>query len=871
VSGASWKIDIDAVRAAAAGRWVEILTALAGLTPDQLSGRHQPCPRPGCGGTDRFRAFDDVNETGGVFCNSCHDSRNGDGFSTLQWQLAIDFIEAVKRVNAYLGYPGGGNPAQAGASGRNEARDPAANLEFLPWNRLQAALWCRHKPPVTVEGLESCHARIARYRGQWPVMALPIFGRPEVGDASIVGWAMFALNGGTLPVYRKGQEPEWKKVKLTAGSGPGWLGQVDRIASGDVTQVWKPEGLSDLLTLASQALPPDHAVITNAFGAKEDPAKLPTPLLESLAGLHANIIHDCDTPGQEGATFVPRDQGKPPRPGWAPAIAAHAATCRNVVLPYPIVPDHGPDLRDWFVAGGTFEKLTDLADDAETIAAAAESPDIREADNDPHRLARVNLVKMRARGRDIKFWRDEWYIWKGSKYRKITAPEFRAKLGQSIKEEFDECHVRDMERWRKKSAESEKQEPPPVALKVGKSLVTNVMDATAGMVVISSSVEPMTWLPDRSRRNYLSMANGLLDIDELLADGDDYLLPHSPDWFSTVSLPYSFVPEAECPKWTGFLEYNLEGDKDRIATLQQWAGYLLTADSGQQKFLLLEGEGSNGKSVYLAGVTAMLGDDNVSNVSLEIFGDRFSRTDTIGKLANIAGDCEEMDRVAEGYIKSFTSGDRMYFDRKGLSGINCVPTARMMVSCNERPKFRDRSKGIWRRMLLVPWQRQIHDEMKVANMDKPIWWQNSGELPGMLWWALKGLQDLRERGRFTDSTISRKAKDEYQIEMNSARAFLTEFTAPSSYMPGERFIRCEWLYRLYCEWAKDGNNKPFGRTLFGKEMHRVYPDLKRRQRREKMKDGKAPQHWVYDDIVFTNDAICGINTDDRTDASEATI
>jgi hypothetical protein len=368
-STAPWKIDIDKVRAAAAGRWVEILGALAGLTPDQLSGRHQPCPRPGCGGTDRFRAFDDVKETGGVFCNSCHDSKNGDGFSTLQWVLSISFIEAVKRVNAYLGHPGG-NPTERSPG---EPRDPAANLEFLPWNRLQAALWCRHKPPVTVEGLESCHARIARYRGQWPVMALPIFGRPEVGDASIVGWAMFALNGGTLPVYRKGQEPEWKKVKLTAGSGPGWLGQVDRIASGDVTQVWKPEGLSDLLTLASQALPPDHAVITNAFGSKEDPAKLPDPLLAALSGSHCNVIHDCDTPGQEGATFVPRDQGKPPRPGWAPAIAAHAASCRNVVLPYPIVPDHGPDLRDWFVAGGTFENLQEIANHTATTAAATDS------------------------------------------------------------------------------------------------------------------------------------------------------------------------------------------------------------------------------------------------------------------------------------------------------------------------------------------------------------------------------------------------------------------------------------------------------------------------------------------------------------------
>ena len=67
----------DAI-AAARGRWPEILAALAGLSGEQLSNRHQPCPL--CAGTDRYR-FDDKDGSGSWFCNQCggKDHRGGGG------------------------------------------------------------------------------------------------------------------------------------------------------------------------------------------------------------------------------------------------------------------------------------------------------------------------------------------------------------------------------------------------------------------------------------------------------------------------------------------------------------------------------------------------------------------------------------------------------------------------------------------------------------------------------------------------------------------------------------------------------------------------------------------------------------------------
>ena len=93
-------ISIDDVKAAAGGRWRDILAALGGIDPALLDGRHHPCPK--CGGTDRFRAFDDVNETGGVLCGQCFNEKNGDGLAAIQWRNDWTFGETLKAVAEYL-------------------------------------------------------------------------------------------------------------------------------------------------------------------------------------------------------------------------------------------------------------------------------------------------------------------------------------------------------------------------------------------------------------------------------------------------------------------------------------------------------------------------------------------------------------------------------------------------------------------------------------------------------------------------------------------------------------------------------------------------------------------------------------------------
>ena len=86
------------------GHWPSILTALAGLTSEQVTDKHQPCPF--CGGKDRYR-FDDVDGRGTWYCNKCggptFSGGAGNGWEVLKRKRGWNFAKAAEEVRRHLG------------------------------------------------------------------------------------------------------------------------------------------------------------------------------------------------------------------------------------------------------------------------------------------------------------------------------------------------------------------------------------------------------------------------------------------------------------------------------------------------------------------------------------------------------------------------------------------------------------------------------------------------------------------------------------------------------------------------------------------------------------------------------------------------
>jgi P4 family phage/plasmid primase-like protien len=430
----------------------------------------------------------------------------------------------------------------------------------------------------------------------------------------------------------------------------------------------------------------------------------------------------------------------------------------------------------------------------------------------PHYLAREFVLTQQHphRPRIMRF-RGQFWKWCTTRWEAISDDEIKCKLSAHCKNVIDRIYA-------SLSPPQEGKDPEP-APKITTGVVANVMLALGGIESVPDSTPFPSWIgPGDGGRKYIAMDNGLLDVSALMRAEplEKCLLPHLPWWFSPIVFRYGFAPEADYPKWRAFLNRNLEGEQSPKATLlQQWFGYCLLPDVSLQKFLILLGEGANGKSVICAVLRAVLGEDNCTSVPLEMFGERFALERTLGKLANIVAEVGELDRVAEGVLKEFTGGDFMQFEQKFKAPFAARPTARLLLSTNNLPDFRDKTDGLWRRVLPIRFTVQIPEGERVKGMDLPEWWAE--ERPGILNWALAGLHQLSQNTRFTIPRECQAEIDRLRGEANPARRFLEGYYCRG---PGEMAKAA--VYEHYARWCDENGHRPLASNKLATEVFRLF-------------------------------------------------
>ena len=344
--------DINAVKQAARGRWPEILAAVGGLAQEfiHFDKREGPCPR--CGGHTRFRGIDEP--AGALHCSHCHNGdtnpRSGDGLSAVQWLRGWDFLTAAREIAQYVGYSSGSNgshesskPASTHGNSNGSVADLLAKVQILPASPESVASfvsgWCDKKQPIKP------------YGGQfalWPAKAnladrqkvLAFRGRHVGRDGHAAAILLYRIDGGLFPAFKGLQE---RKTHLVGGSDESWLwpGTSNDLKAAEALLVC--EGLPDALAATSVGLLDRMVAITNACGAKS------INLDFSIgAGKIILVCGDADKPGQEGAIAKAAGFSR-----------AEAQEVRLVTLPYPVVEDHGRDLRDYLGEGGSLMELLD--------------------------------------------------------------------------------------------------------------------------------------------------------------------------------------------------------------------------------------------------------------------------------------------------------------------------------------------------------------------------------------------------------------------------------------------------------------------------------------------------------------------------------
>lgn len=309
-----------------------------------------------------------------------------------------------------------------------------------------------------------------------------------------------------------------------------------------------------------------------------------------------------------------------------------------------------------------------------------------------------------------------------------------------------------------------------------------------------------------NRNPYLvNVRNGLLDIRDMS------FKEHTPSYLSTVQLNVEYNPHANCPQFEKFLNEVL--DCRLIPLVQEILGYLLTTNTSAQKSFVLLGPARTGKSTLLWVVEyLLLGKKNVSNIPWQEIGDKFKTAELLGKLANVFSDLPSKSIDDTGIFKVVTGEDYLMAEKKNKNPFKFRPFARLVFSCNELPKnYVDRTEGFYRRLIIVPFNRQI-DKNKI---DKALKYKFQREKEGIFNWALEGLKRLYENNfEFSENELTDGVKKEYKRENNNVISFVEECCEIDSLFSCSRIE----IYEAYKEFCVEAGLKALSQIKFNKEL-----------------------------------------------------
>lgn len=299
------------------------------------------------------------------------------------------------------------------------------------------------------------------------------------------------------------------------------------------------------------------------------------------------------------------------------------------------------------------------------------------------------------------------------------------------------------------------------------------------------------------------------------------LKPHDRKDMLTKLTACDYDPEAEAVEWEKFVLWAQPKDARR-RYLQQWMGYNLTGDTGEQIFHIWWGPtAANGKSTFGNACRDAIGDYG-DIINIETFLDEGGKkrgdaaTPDLVRLPGVrfltSGEVPVGAKINEPLINTVTGGDGMNVRDNFRSFFRFFPIFKWTLWCNEKPDIPRGTEGIWRRVKVVLWESHLEPHQRDRLLPDKL----KREYAGILAWQVRGLLDWMNNGFIEPDDVA-AASAEYKDDSDPIASFLRMCTEPA---PDAR-VQSSHLYELFCAWAKaagevEWKQKGFSRALKGK-------------------------------------------------------
>ena len=210
-----------------------------------------------------------------------------------------------------------------------------------------------------------------------------------------------------------------------------------------------------------------------------------------------------------------------------------------------------------------------------------------------------------------------------------------------------------------------------------------------------------------ANKDLIAFNNGILDLTTMMIrDGkpDDYIT------FSTGIDYDEEKPYYEHQAWPlveKFIQQVLPDPEVREYFINHLATNLIGGNP-VQRFHILTGSGSNGKSMIMNLMTKALG-DYACTVPISLFTQqRKGSGNAAPEVIRLKGrrfvtmqEPDEAIALNTGLMKEITSGEKMYARDLFKSGCEFEVQAKFHLACNDKPKINTTDGGTWRRLMVI--------------------------------------------------------------------------------------------------------------------------------------------------------------------------
>ena len=277
--------------------------------------------------------------------------------------------------------------------------------------------------------------------------------------------------------------------------------------------------------------------------------------------------------------------------------------------------------------------------------------------------------------------------------------------------------------------------------------------------------------------------------------------------FTPFYLDISYDPNAYDENVDSFLDFVSCGREDMRKVLEEILGHILLVDKFPHKIFFLTGSGANGKSTFVEMITKWTGELS-SHIDIANFDDGTSLISLVGKIVNVADDVDAIYLEKSKNLKTMASGNTVGARAIYSQPITLKNTATLIFTANEPPVFKDKSKGIGRRLVIIPFDNVV--KQRIYNLDELL--SSDSAKSYLLNLALNGVKRIYDNKlEISKSKTIEDATTQYYLDNDSVLAFYSEYKN----IDGNVIKNVYEQYENFCD---DRNLKPYSQLSFTKRI-----------------------------------------------------